>query len=86
MSSMVERVARAIYEKRNGAGCKPWSRLPRSHQEPYLVDAKACMGALMEGPTPSMIEAMEEMYMPFGEMRAAWDGAFIEALNEEGQG
>ena len=26
-------------------------------------------------PTEAMLDAMGEMHMPFGEMRAAWDGA-----------
>lgn len=84
MSGMVERVAKAIYEKRNGAGCKPWSRQPSAHKQPYMADARAAIGEMWEAVTPAMIDSMEEMYMPFGEMRAAWDGAFCVALHEEG--
>lgn len=54
--SKVEEVARAIYEGRNGHGCKAWSRLPKAHQEPYLSDARAAIKAMRE-PTPEMIEA-----------------------------
>ena len=43
----VEVMARAIYEKRNGAGCTPWSRLPKSHQDPYRSDARAAIDALV---------------------------------------
>lgn len=43
MSTMVERVARAIYEKRNGAGAIPWSRRDKSHKAPYLTDARAAI-------------------------------------------
>ena len=39
--SGVEEIARAIYERRNGHGCKPWSLLTKAHKEPYLGDAEA---------------------------------------------
>lgn len=29
MSEMIERVAREIYEGRNGRGCKAWGHLPK---------------------------------------------------------
>ncbi|NNH59431.1 hypothetical protein HLI01_22105 [Rhizobium laguerreae] len=51
--TMVERCAKAIYEKRNGAGCTPWSRQKQVHRAPYLDDARA---------------AIEEMRNPSGEM------------------
>lgn len=57
---LVERVARAIYEHRNGAGCKPWSRQPQSHREPYLADARAAIAAVYEAlkePTEAMVAA-----------------------------
>lgn len=38
---MIERAAKAIYESRNGAGCKPWSIQTKAHKEPYLADARA---------------------------------------------
>jgi hypothetical protein len=40
-----ETVAQAIYEARNGKGCKPWNRQPASHQGPYLIDACAAIDA-----------------------------------------
>jgi len=40
-----ETVAKAVYESRNGRGCKPWGVLPSSHKEPYLTDAKAAIDA-----------------------------------------
>ena len=43
---MIERVGRAIYESRNGPGCKPWALLPKSHKAPYLSDATAALRAL----------------------------------------
>ena len=42
---VIETAARAIYEARNGRGCKAWSLLPGSHKEPYLADAKAAIDA-----------------------------------------
>lgn len=53
MTSMREKIARAIYEKRNGRGAVSWAHRPASHREPYLLDADAALGALAE-PTPSM--------------------------------
>ncbi len=51
--SMIERVAKAIYEDRNGAGCKPWSHRPIAHRRPYLDDARAALKAMRE-PTEAM--------------------------------
>ena len=45
---MIERVARAIYEGRNGAGCRAWGAQTISHQEPYLKDATVAIKALRE--------------------------------------
>lgn len=47
MSTMVERLARAIYEKRNGAGCRPWSIQTKVHKAPYLDDARAAIEAII---------------------------------------
>lgn len=46
--SMVEQVARAIYEGRNGRGCVPWGRLPHAHRAPYLADARVAIEAMRE--------------------------------------
>lgn len=54
--TMPQKVARAIYEGRNGRGCTPWSRLPEAHQAPYMADARAAIGALRE-PTIGMMAA-----------------------------
>lgn len=43
----IEEAARAIYEDRNGRGCKPWSRLPGTHRENYRADARAAWAALV---------------------------------------
>jgi hypothetical protein len=42
---IVEAVAVAIYQGRNGKGCVHWGRLPHSHQAPYLSDARAAITA-----------------------------------------
>ena len=49
----LELIAKAIYERRNGHGCKAWAHLPRSHQEPYLGDARAAVEA-MQGSVASV--------------------------------
>lgn len=56
---MVERVARAIYEGRNGKGCKPWSLLTNAHKDPYRGDARASIEAMRE-PTEAMLAAASE--------------------------
>ena len=48
VSEMQERIARAIYEDRNGAGCMPWSRRDKAHKQPYRRDALAAMKAELE--------------------------------------
>lgn len=37
-------------------------------------------------PTEEIIDAMEEMFMPFGEMRAAYDGVIMAALKPSSRG
>ncbi|MCO5072090.1 MAG: hypothetical protein M9944_12870 [Rhizobiaceae bacterium] len=44
----LESIAKAIYERRNGHGCKAWTHLPKSHQEPYLGDARAAVEAAVD--------------------------------------
>lgn len=50
---LIERMARAIYEDRNGAGCVPWSRRDAAHKKPYRADALAALKALREPPSPA---------------------------------
>ena len=45
---LVEKVARAIYEGRNGHGCKPWSRQPVTHKDAYMGDATIALWAIRE--------------------------------------
>lgn len=93
--TMVERVARAIYEKCNGAGCRAWGSLPKSHQEPYLSDARAAIGEMRE-PTPAVLyqgEGYADFIMPGGfentrerrqaELRVAYQVMIDAALSEE---
>lgn len=54
MATMIERVGRAIYEGRNGAGAVPWSKLPGWHRYPYTEDAKHALAAIRE-PTEEML-------------------------------
>jgi len=59
---LVSAVAKAIYEKRNGRGCKPWSYQTMSHQQPYLDDAQAAIStilAALQEPSGAMLEACE---------------------------
>lgn len=44
---LVEKVARRIYETRNGHGCKAWVMQPKAHKEPYQSDARAAIQAMM---------------------------------------
>jgi hypothetical protein len=46
--NMIERCAKAIYAKRNGAGCKPWSLQTKAHKGPYLDDARAAIEEMRE--------------------------------------
>ncbi|KAB2674873.1 hypothetical protein [Brucella tritici] len=59
-SKELTNAAKAIYESRNGARCKPWSQLPQSHQAPYLDDAEAARKsffAALQEPTEGMYQA-----------------------------
>jgi hypothetical protein len=56
MTDLIERVAKAIYEDRNGAGCMPWGRRDEAHKEPYRSDARAAIEAMRE-PTEEMGKA-----------------------------
>lgn len=58
-NDMIERVARAIYEGRNGPRCTPWAHQPKAHQEPYLKDARAAIEAMRE-PTSLMVRNAEK--------------------------
>lgn len=75
--NMREKIARAIYAKRNGVGSAPWGNRPDTHKHPYLVDADAALDALIDA-TPEMIRALrpdmdyEEVYTAM--IRAAKEG------------
>lgn len=53
--TMVERVARAIYEGRNGPGCMAWSRHSNEHRRPYLADARAAIEAMRVQTPPNVV-------------------------------
>lgn len=52
--TMVEKIAKAIYEDRNGRGCTPWSKIGGGHQGPYMRDARIALATLRD-PTPKML-------------------------------
>lgn len=41
-----ERIAKAIYQSRNGHRCKPWGELPIAHKAPYMADAEAALSVM----------------------------------------
>lgn len=90
--TMVERCAKAIYEKRNGPGCTPWSRQKKVHQAPYLHDARAAIEAMREMTPPMEHAAYEEMpaYREHDETdalyAAKWYGCIIDAALKEQEG
>ena len=45
---LIEKVAQAIYEVRNGKGAPSWSLRNRAHKEPYQSDARAAIQAVRE--------------------------------------
>lgn len=77
----LESIAKAIYERRNGHGCKAWAHLPKSHQEPYLDDARAAVEAMRE-PTDAMIAAMDDHAGSIAP-QYAYEDAIDAILNEE---
>lgn len=78
----LDQIARAIYERRNGHGCKPWSKLTKSHQVPYLGDARAAVEAMRE-PTEAQVQDARkhhegEPYLPYSLWRAMIDSILTE--------
>lgn len=59
--ALVETVARAIYEGRNGPGCKPWSIVTKAHKEPYLSDARAAIRATLTAEVSEGVKWCHEM-------------------------
>lgn len=85
----IERVARAIYEKRNGDGCHPWAIRGGRHREPYIQDAIAAIEALMV-PSERMLRAAlrigdEEGLGEITDMDAecVWQAMLLAALGRE---
>lgn len=74
VSEMCERIARAIYEGRNGARCKPWAHQPKVHREPYLLDALAAMKA-MRVPTVPMALAADDAVVEQYAANPKWEEA-----------
>lgn len=69
---MVEKVAIAIYKKRNGVLCRPWSILTTHDKTPYMDDARAAIAAMRE-PTEEMVDAGVEAKMKLYEkLEESW--------------
>ena len=77
--TMIERVGRAIYEKRNGAGCRPWSSLPATHRDPYRSDARAALEAARDPAECMMVAAC---HASNANMDESWRAAIDAALSE----
>ncbi len=64
-----ERIAKAIYENRNGHGCKPWAKLPIAHKAPYMADAEAALGVMqpqMSGCIKALVPDLKERLQIYG--------------------
>lgn len=84
---MVERVARAIYEGRNGPKCAPWSNLPKGHTDPYRADARAAIEA-MEPLVERSFKAGFKIGSIYEQADAdvMWNASVIRASLKEGEG
>lgn len=85
----IEAGARAIYEGRNGKGCKPWSLQTKAHKEPYLHDAQACLTAALAAdgmalvpvePTEAMLAAGHDHAVPSTQSIGAIYAAMLKAV------
>lgn len=56
MATMVERMARAIYDARNGPGATPFWRSGRMQKQAYISDALAALRELRE-PSDAILKA-----------------------------
>jgi len=70
MDSMIERVARAIYEGRNGIGAVAWAHRQDGYKTPYRIDARAAIEAMRE-PTEAMVRSCWSLHHPWGERAPA---------------
>ncbi|WP_155936691.1 hypothetical protein [Mesorhizobium ciceri] len=48
MSGTIERIAKSLYEARNGPGCYPWGNRPKAHKDEYRADARAALRTIRE--------------------------------------
>lgn len=79
--TIIERVAQAIYEDRNGHGCVPWSKRTAAHKAPYRSDARAAIEAMRE-PTETMVTAGLRSD-PEGYVKGDWYFMIDAALKEK---
>lgn len=66
VSKELTNAAKAIYESRNGAGCRPWSQLPAIAKAAYLDDAEAARKsffAALQEPTDEMLGAGQKAWL-----------------------
>lgn len=81
MATMIERVARALYEDRFGPSVAPWSQLKDAHKAPYISDARAAIAAMRE-PTERMAQAGDDLH-DFASARLFWSHMIDAALEEK---
>ena len=88
-SKELTNAAKAIYESRNGARCKPWSQLPQSHQALFLDDAEAARKsffAALQEPTEVMNAAAYKMMLGPTATQQIWSGLLAaSALGEQSE-
>lgn len=83
--NMIEKVAKAIYETRNGKGCTPWAKRGMVHKAPYFADARAAIEAMRE-PEAEMLGHGDDaiFYSDFDHRaNACWKAMIEAALSEE---
>jgi len=86
----LEEIARAIYEGRNGSGCKAWGRLPDAHKAPYRSDALYAVRAMRDVDDPTMLAcwlavAKDEDDPTDEEIIAIWQAGVDSILSEAGE-
>lgn len=65
MTQIIESVARAIYEGRNGGGATPWPQQTKAHREPYLADARAAIQTIQNSAPPKLKVSENSLLFPW---------------------
>lgn len=71
----LEKMARAIYEGRNGPGCKPWAHIEAGHRKPYLTDALAALKAIREPSEDVSLAVLNKLWVDPEDFNPAWRAA-----------